>query len=416
MPPRRRLRRGLAASMLVGGLLVACAPATPAPEVEVIELNGILDGARLRYLRESIEAAASNRSLAIVQITSTATVASIDDLADTAALVADPPLPLVFWLGPAPAQVGGGAAQLLAQAPLRAAAPGSVIANWNPAVVGSATSITTPPEGLPASLEIVDQVPSLIDVVSPSIRQLLQDLEGRSVAVGDTEVVLDTITDIEGGVTTIPVSFRQPDLLHRFLHLGVQPDAAFFFLVGGLTVAAFEFYALGPGIAAGVAALSLLLSGYGLTVLPVRPWALVVTILGVGLLTAGFQQGGVLFFTVVGTLAMVVGGLNFIDGAPQIQTSLIGVIVSVLAVLFFYLLAMPTVARSRFSTPTLGRDHLVGRQGRATVDLAPDGEVEVDGGRWIATGHRQAQINRGDPVRVVAVNGWELEVEPDREN
>jgi membrane-bound serine protease (ClpP class) len=413
LPPLANRLPALAFAAL---LLIACGTASPATEVEVIEVEGILDAARLRYLRESIETAATNRSLAIVSINSGATVAPPADLAETAALVADPPLPLVVWLGPAPARAGGGAAQLLAQAPLRAAAPGAVIAHWDPAVVGSTANITPLPEGMPPSLQVIEPVPGLIDLVSPSIRQLLQDLRGRSVTVGGTEVVLDPIVDVEGGVTTAPVAFRQPGLWHRFFHLGVQPDAAFFFLVAGLTVAVFEFYALGPGIAAGVAALSLLLAGYGLSVLPTRPWALVSVAVGVAFLTAAFQRGGVLFFTLVGTGFLTLAGLNLMDGAPQIQTSPLGVVASVLAVLFFYLLALPTVARSRFSTPTLGRDHLIGRRGRATVDLGPDGEVEVDGGRWPATGHRQAQIARGDPVKVVAVNGWELEVEPDREN
>lgn len=395
-------------------LFIACGSESPQPQVEVIEVGGVLDAARLRYLRESVEEAACSRTLAIVQISSPATVAGLSDLKETAALIADPPLPLVVWLGPAPARVGGGAAQLLALAPMRAAAPGTVVENWDPATIGSTASLAPVPAGLP--LEVSEPLPGLVDLVSPSIRQLIQDLDGRQVTVGGSQVTLDTLVDTAGGVTTVPVAFRKPGLLHRLFHLAAEPDAAFLFLVAGLTVAAFEFYALGPGIAATVAALSLLLGGYGLSNLPTRPWALVLVVLGVGILTAGFQQGGVLTLTVLGTLIIATGGLNLVEGAPQLRMSPVAVAASILAVLFFYLLAMPTVARARLSTPTLGREHLIGRRGAAITDLVPDGEVEVEGGRWLATGHRQAKIGRGDVVRVTGVNGWQLEVEPDREN
>jgi membrane protein implicated in regulation of membrane protease activity len=91
-------------------------------------------------------------------------------------------------------------------------------------------------------------------------------------------------------------------------------------------------------------------------------------------------------------------------------------VASILAVLFFFLLAMPTVGRARFSTPTMGRDYLIGRRGNARVDLTPDGVVDVDGAQWPATTHREAAIHAGEPVTVTGVVGWQLEVEPVREN
>ena len=39
--------------------------------------------------------------------------------------------------------------------------------------------------------------------------------------------------------------------------------------------------------------------------------------------------------------------------------------------------ALTTVVRARFSTQTIGREGLIGREGVATVDFGPDGEVAV---------------------------------------
>ena len=93
--------------------------------------------------------------------------------------------------------------------------------------------------------------------MAPSIRQLIQDLDGETFVVDGQERIVSTIMEAEAGdgITTIPTTFTQPGLLHRFLHLGARPEATFFFLVIGLTVAAFEFYAVGPGLAAVAAAL-----------------------------------------------------------------------------------------------------------------------------------------------------------------
>ncbi|HUO46883.1 MAG TPA: NfeD family protein [Acidimicrobiia bacterium] len=413
---RLRSWRRVALLLLVGILLTAAAPDNSVEaSVEVIEVDGMLDAATAGYLSSAIEQAVGMRELVVVQLNVPAVVAEVVELERLAGLIGDPPLPLVVWIGPAPARVGGGAAQLLALAGVRAAAPGTVIENWEPAIVGKAHTLLAEPDGL-GTLVVSEPVPGIVDVVAPSIRQLLQELHEAEVDVRGETVTLQTLTETEGGVTTVPVSFRKPGFFHRFLHLGAEPAAAFFFLVAGLTVASFEFYALGPGIAAAVAALSLLLSGYGMSNLPVRPWALGLSVLGLACLTIGYQQGGVLALTILGAAALTVGGLNLVGGAPQIEVHALGVVASVLAALFFYLLAMPTVGRARFSTPTLGRDHLIGRMGKATGALSPDGVVEVDGGQWPATAHREAHIRLGDPIRVVGVDGWRLEVEREREN
>jgi len=78
----------------------------------------------------------------------------------------------------------------------------------------------------------------------------------------------------------------------------------------------------------------------------------------------------------------------------------------------FYGVALTTITRSRFSTPTIGRSQLLGRVGVATTDLDPEGVVEVDGARWRARSHRAAGIVAGDAIEVLGVDGVTLEVGP----
>ena len=384
----------------------------------MIEVSGLLDDATLRFLMDAIDnAAAKGAEVAIVQLNSPAAIGELKVLEAASGLLASPPLPLVMWLGPAPATAGGGAAQLLASAAHVAAAPGTRIENWSPAIAGSVGDLVPPPSGVEFPYTVA-ATSDLIDRVAPSIRQLIQDLDGETFTVGGRETTLSTITALEegDGITNVPTTFTQPGLLLRFSHLSLRPEATFFFLAIGLTIAAFEFYAVGPGLVAVAAALALLLASFGLAVLPVNWWAVAGAIAGLLLLTMSYQRGGVLALSALGSGLLGWSGFNFSGGEPQVRTGVAGVFLTVLAVLFFYLLAIPTMGRSRFSTRTIGREGMVGRRGLALTDFGPEGVVEVDGARWPAAGHREAGIKAGAEVVVTAVRGWELEIEPDREN
>jgi membrane-bound serine protease (ClpP class) len=99
-----------------------------------------------------------------------------------------------------------------------------------------------------------------------------------------------------------------------------------------------------------------------------------------------------------------------VEGGGQIDPRWWLVLPSVAGVLFFFVLAMPTVQRARLSTETIGRETLIGEVGTALLDFDPDGLVEVRGARWRGTAHRESGIGEGDPIEVTGVDGLYLEV------
>ena len=385
-----------------------------APHVEIIEIGGNLDRAAVNFVTNRIDAAAlSGASAAIIQLDSSATLS--DTVHHLVARIADPPLPLVVWVGPDPAVAFGGAAHMLAAAPVKAAAPGVEIGYADPVVAGDPSSFRLgyPLDGYSDIVIEVDQpIEGLVDIVAPSISNLLVELAGRAVPVRGRTTMLDTVRETEDGLVAVPTLFHEPGVAVRLLRIATGAEAAFFFLMIGLAVVAFEFYALGPGIGAAVAAVCLMIGGYGIAVLPLRGWAVGMALLGIWLLTADFQRGRSGPPTLAGAASMTVGGLFFTDAAPQIRPAWWIVLVIVVSVTAFYVVGMRTVARARFSTPTVGRDHMVGREGRAVTDFDPDGVVEVHGARWKASAHREAHLGPGDRVLVRGVDGPSLEVEP----
>jgi membrane-bound ClpP family serine protease len=393
----RRVILLIALLVLVG----ACSDqATSEPGIEVIDVSGPLDASALDFMDRSIhDAAETGQILAVLQIDSPA-VLDGEALTRLEQTLASPPLPVAAWVGPAPATANGGIGQVVLDIQHASISAGSSM-NLTPTIagepVGEGESMTAEEAGL---------------VLYSSIRQYLQDLDGVTFTTADGPVTVQTLKPFEDGVTLKTVTFRQPDIGTRFWRLAATPEAAFFFLVVGLAIASFEFFAIGPGVAAGVAAISLLLAGWGIANLPVRPWALGLAVLGWALLTAAYQKGGVLALTLLGALMLQLAGTFYVYGSGQIDSRWYLVLPSVLAVLFFFLLAMPTVQRARFSTGTIGRDGLIGETGVALDRFDPDGMVEVKGARWRATAHREAGLVAGTTIRVAGVDGLFLEVEP----
>lgn len=382
-------------------LVVACTDETEtAPGIDVIDVSGPLDVSALDFMNQSIiEAGERGQVLAVLQIDSPAVLVG-ETLTQLEETLVSPPLPVAAWVGPAPAQANGGIGQIVLDMEQASISAGSSM-NLMPTIagepMGSGESMTADETGL---------------ALYPSIRQYLQSLDGVIFETSAGPVTVETLEPFEDGVTLKTVTFRQPGIGTRFWRLAATPEAAFFFLVVGLAIASFEFFAIGPGVAAGVAALSLLLAGWGIVNLPVMPWALGLSVLGWALLTAAYQKGGVLALTLLGTVMLQVAGTFYVDGSGQIDPRWYLVLPSVLAVLFFFLLAMPTVQRARFSTGTIGRDGMIGETGIALDSFDPDGMVEINGARWRATAHREAGLVAGSEIKVAGVDGMFLEVEP----
>jgi membrane-bound serine protease (ClpP class) len=377
--------------------------------IDVIDVSGPLDAGALEFMNDAILASADRgQELAVLQLNSPA-VLDEDAFHALVATIESPPLPVAVWIGPAPASAYGGT-NLLALAPGGEAAisPGSTMGLISPLVAGSEKDADA---RFPKEFEEVVMAEDTGLPLQPSIRQYLQDLNGVSFSTGSGDAVVETIEPFDDGVTLKTVTFHKPGIGLRYFRLGATPETAFFFLVVGLTVVSFEFFAIGPGVAAGVATLSLLIAGWGVVNLPVRWWALALAIAGWVILTASYQRGGIIALTALGALMLQGSGMFFVDGSGQIDPRWWLILPSVLAVLFFFLLGMPTVQRARFSTQTIGREGLIGDEGVALVDFDPNGLVEVNGAQWRASAHREAGVVAGSRIVVTGVDGMFLEVD-----
>jgi membrane-bound serine protease (ClpP class) len=366
---RRRLVTVLAATVAVLAVL-AGAPAAAQQDAEridvaVVEISGLLDRIQADFLRHTLTADANGTDQVVVRLDSSGSVLADDELRGLLDAVERAAMPVSIWIGPAKDARAGGDTALLLEA-------------------ADTTSTTDEAPTLGDFIIDLDGIPTTVDSSGDTPRRQL--------------------------APNVHVRFAEPSFVAQLLHAVSTPSAAYLLLVVALLLLVFEFFTGGIGVAGAVAVVSLALSAYGLGALPTRPLALAALAIGGLGFAVDVQVGVPRAWTVIGTVLFTIG--SFFLFAGGLRVPLLVLVAVLAAVLLFMVAAMPAVVRTRFSTPTIGRESMVGELGTATTDVAPDGLVTVRDAPWRARTNRATPIRAGDRVRVAAIDGLLLEVEP----
>jgi membrane-bound serine protease (ClpP class) len=396
----------------------AVAAATPSPtrHVDVVQLGGLFDPVNARLLQSSVRTATADGALAlVVQLDSkSGTVSTAQTCAAAGAAAARAQgVPVAVWVGPAGrGRAYGPAYRVFEGADVQGVAPG--------ARIGEATSACRPgPVDALAGHSLAGQAAKdegLADIVAPTLSNFIGQLDGFK--IDRTGEVLSTLAPADqvpagqgrGLARDLDIRFVKAGLMDRLLHGLGSPTATYLLLVSGLLFVLFEFFTAGVGIASGVGAVALLLSAYGLGTLPLRPWALVLVVVAMVGYGIDVQSGVPRVWTVIGTGCFIVGSLELFVGG---RLPLVSIALVLAATLVVILAGMPSVVRTRFATPTIGREAMIGEMGTAVAAVDPDGTVLVKGAPWRARTNRATPIPAGGAVRVVAIDGLVLEVEPE---
>ena len=116
------------------------------------------------------------------------------------------------------------------------------------------------------------------------------------------------------------------------------------------------------------------------------------------------------------TLWMLDNGVDVDDPtavARQCGEPVITMGVGIIGAILYAYTGMPSMVRTRFSSPTIGRSWIIGELGEATTDVDPEGTVRIKGAPWRAVTNRATPLKAGDRVRVVGLDRLLLEVEPE---
>jgi len=244
---------------------------------------------------------------------------------------------------------------------------------------------------------------------------MLYALDGVSVRGATLDTVSDVLDDA-GQVTreATTVRFFKLGFMPRLLHTVASPPSALLLVTIGLALLLFEFFTAGIGIAAFVGAVCLILGSMGIGALSMNG-------LGIAFLLAAFvafaidvQVGVPRVWTGVGLVSYIIGAFTMfrdVDGITM-RPGWLSLSVCIISVALSFIVGMPSMVRTRFATPTIGRENLLGTVGVAVGSVNPEGTVLVDGAKWHARTNRATPLADNDQMRVVAIDGITLEVEP----
>ncbi len=243
----------------------------------------------------------------------------------------------------------------------------------------------------------------LIDIVSPDEAQLLAALDGRQITRFDGR---KEILHTAGAV----IDEYQPSARERIVNAVADPNIGFLLLIIGALGVYVEFTSPGlilPGVAGGIL---FLLGLSSLAVMPINWIGTALLLLGATLLIleVKFASHGVL--GVGGTVSMVLGALLLVNGPPEVRIHLATALAVVLPFAAITLFLVTLAVRARRNKATMSDGGMVNQLGQARTALAPAGTVFVHGEYWDAVS--SSPVESGAEVRVVAIDGLKLRVEP----
>jgi membrane-bound serine protease (ClpP class) len=258
-------------------------------------------------------------------------------------------------------------------------------AKWADAAVRRASNLT--------AAEALQQ--HVVDVVSPSLPQLLDSIDGRV-------TVPRHLTLHTAHAEVVDVS---PGFFTRFLSTLIDPNIVSLLFLAGLAGLGFELFHPGVVIPGAFGAICMVCALFGFSVLPLSWGGLILVLLGAALLVADAHVTTHGALTVSGLVAMAVGLVTLFHKAPApYQTSVPLVIAVTVIIGGFWALAISKAIAVRRRPPSVGPWQIVGMDGV----VRDDGQVFVRGELWRA---RSADpLRPGEHVRVDALDGLTLDV------
>jgi len=393
--------------------------------VDVVEVSGLINNIVAKNIETAIVRSQTNGSQALIlQVNSKGAVVSRERMSTLLASIEGSKVPIAIWVGPSGSRAYGLAAQMLTVADVTAMAPGARIGRTgtmlsvNGKQVSFGMADATLQSGTLGFLDARKQnalKSSTDDRGVPVLRNMLYALDGlqaRGVALDTVSETLDAKGQVTREATT--VRFYKLGLVPRLLHTVASPNSAYLLITLGLALLIFEFFTAGIGIGAVVGAVTLILGSMGMGALPMSGIAIGILLAAMVAFAVDVQVGVPRLWTGVGMVLYSIASFTMfrsVDGLSM-RPSWVSLLVCITGVALTFVVGMPSMVRTRFATPTIGRGNLIGTTGVAVGDINPEGIVLVDGAKWHARTNRATPLLSDAQLRVVGIDGITLQVEP----
>ena len=427
----------MAQRIIIGGLLLIAllsgisAPARAAT-VHVITIDASINPATADYIIHSIEDAEEAGAACIVVRLNTPG-GLLKSTRQIVSKILTASVPVVIYVSPSGAQSASAGAFITLSAHVAAMAPGTNIGAAHPVGLqgGEPDSIMNEKatndaaafiksisekrkrnvqwaeEAVRKSVSITENEAlklNVVDVVAATVKELLEEIDGREVELESASVTLET-----AGAEIVE---KEMGWRYEILDLLSDPNIAYILFMLGVYGLLFELYNPGsifPGV---VGVICLILAFYSLATLPINYAGLALIIVGIILLLLEIKITSYGLLTVGGAVSLLLGSVMLISSESSLEFISLswGVIIpTVLLTVLFFAFAIGMALKAQMRKPTTGSEGLVGEFGTVMADLKPDGKVHVHGEIWSATTEGE-KLKKGTKVVVTKLVNLKLTV------
>lgn len=416
-------------AVIVGG----SSSAVPAPIYKVI-LNDVIHGVTAGHVIDTIDAAAEDDAeLVLIELeTPGGLLVSTRNVVEA---ILNSERPVVVYVAPAGARAASAGFLITLSADVAAMAPGTNMGAATPVsgtgqeiegtmqkkVTSDAAAYTrtiaerrnrNPEIAQKAVTETVSwtareaKEAGLIDYVAASEEELLELLDGLTIERTNGDITLST----QGQEIVV----REMTRKQKILSFIADPNIAVLLGMIGLAGLYLEFSnpgALVPGIIGGI---SLLLAAFAFEILPVNIVGLILLAIGFGLLVVEAFTPSFGILGTGGVVGIVLGALFLFEEqplpTPALQVSLAMILPVAILLGIVVIFVGRKVLEAQRRPAITGSEGLVGRFAEVKTAIDGQGKVFIHGEYWDA--RASEPIPEGERVKIVAVDGLTLSVEP----
>jgi membrane-bound serine protease (ClpP class) len=440
----RRATRLLSGLSLAIGVFALAASGTSAAgdrEVIVLPTTGIVDQGMAQYLADGIAQAERDGAAAVV-IKLNTPGGFLDSTNDIVGTLLESKVPTIVWVAPAGGFAASAGTFITLAANIAVMAPGTSI--------GAASPVGGQGEDIPGTLgdkvknDAIAKITAIaearhrnVDWAISTVRDAKSSPVSEAVAIGAVDGAASTIDEVlsfaNGRTVEVAGETRVLDLAGAtptevpmspflsFIRLLSDPTIAFLLFSLGSAGLLVELYA--PNFITGIlGALALILAFIGLGTLPLNIGGLLLIVLGLVLIgleltvtSHGLLGFGGLVCFALGASALFTAPVDPFEPLARVATPVIAT-VTVTAGAFIALVVYAAIRSRGMAAPlgTVGSFLLPpGALGIVRRPLQPIGSIHAAGEEWTARSANDRPIERGTPVKVVAVDGLTVLVEPD---
>lgn len=431
-------RRGLFGLFLIVLALVLLpvqwgAAQSGAPAVVTLQFDGALHPAMLENLKRA-QAIAEREGADLIVLELNTPGGEVQLMTTMIEQIRASSVPVVVYVSPRGAMAGSAGTLLTLAGHLSAMAPETTIGAASPVgpsgedlgqtaqsklkgiMKASVRSLAAgrPPEAIKLGEEMIDSAQAvavdeavsvgLVDLKASSLNDLLRQLDGRQVKIGDGTRTLHTAG---ARVVDVPKTF-----LEDILMVLANPNIAFLLLAVGVQAILIEISSPGGWVAGFIGVVCLLLATYGMGLLPVNWFGLLFLIVAFVLFLLDIKAPTHGALTAAGVASFIVGALVLFNSPniPPFQRVSVPLVVGTgltIGLIFFVIVGFALrAARS----PLLMATSVVGQVGTVKTALNPVGTVQLGSELWTAEVEDGGPAPRGTQVEVTGQERLKIKV------